>query len=135
MFLYMCNIQQQNVHAIFLDPCGHRTHFSYISHDGCSIANAVWETHGLLGHISPSRVDMIVNVSVLVCALAALHQEGYIHFGALYFERTTRIMKITEIKSPEELKVIKLRRHVRNNQLSVPKDRKGSPMGKFRLVG
>lgn len=135
MFLYMRNIQQQNVHAIFLDPCGHRTHFSYISQDGCSIANAVWETHGLLGHISPSRVDMIVNVSVLVCALAALYQEDYIHFGALYFERTTRIMKITEIKSPEELKGIKLRRHVRNNKLSVPKDLKGSPMGKFRLVG
>lgn len=45
-----------------------------------------------------------------VCVLTTLHQEAYIQFRALNFKRATRIMRITEIKSPEELRIIKLRK-------------------------
>lgn len=71
------------------------------------ILQYLWKTHGILGHISSSRMQLMTSVDVLVCSLTILYQEGYIQFGALYFKRATRIM-ITETKSSEELRIIKL---------------------------
>lgn len=109
MLLYMGNVQYETIYTVFLGPCDHRTHFSQnISQDGCSIADPLWEAHGITGPRSPRRMLMQLNVSVVVCALAAWQQECSIQFGALYLERATRIMRITEIKSSEERRIAKL---------------------------
>lgn len=62
----------------FLGRCRHGTHFSHTSQDGCSTAVPLWETHGILGHISSSRMQMMTNVGALGV------RTDYIIPGSLY---------------------------------------------------
>lgn len=109
-----------------LGPCKHSPFL--ISQDRCSIAVHLWETHGILGHISSSRMQLMTNVDILVGSLTTLYQEGYIQCETLYFKRATSIMKITEIKSSEELRIIKL-----ENRISVSKGLTGSHLGQVQI--